>query len=83
MTARFSWNQRNTRGHRPRLQSDWGSFSVTSVEILIGPSALALTLIGFALVFYGCFDDPEYYLLPPLELRLLFLGRIAAGSVRS
>ena len=20
MTARFSWNQRNTRGHRPRLQ---------------------------------------------------------------
>jgi hypothetical protein len=21
MTARFSWNQRNTRGHRPRLQS--------------------------------------------------------------
>jgi hypothetical protein len=22
MTARFSWNQRNTRGHRPRLQQN-------------------------------------------------------------
>jgi len=28
MTARFSWNQRNTRGHRPRLQKAGKRFPV-------------------------------------------------------
>src|SRR5262245_8967393 len=30
MTARFSWNQRNTRGHRPRLQSKKNFFRFQS-----------------------------------------------------